>query len=275
MSTAALLVGYEVVDQTAVITLNRPEARNAQNPAMLHELDGAWQRAADDAGVKVILLRANGDHFSAGHDLKTTTEEREAHWGRDGEGLAAAYQWEHRVFFGYSRRWRDLPKPSIAAVQGACIAAGLMLCWPCDLIVASDDAYFSDPVVRMGIPGVEYHAHTWEWGPRRAKEMLFTGGRMTAAEAKEIGMVSRVVAREELDDAALELARRIAQFDGFALAQAKRVVNRTMDIIGQHAALEGGFDIHGLAHGHALSSTNNERPVLADLEAMKRGNEDT
>ncbi|NED61375.1 enoyl-CoA hydratase, partial [Streptomyces sp. SID10244] len=108
------------------------------------------------------------------------------------------YGTESRRYLDYSLRWRNIPKPSIAAVQGRCIAGGLLLCWPCDLIIASEDAKFSDPVVMMGIGGVEYHGHTWELGPRKAKEILFTGRPVTAAEAEQTGMVNLVVPRDEL-----------------------------------------------------------------------------
>jgi enoyl-CoA hydratase len=254
------------------LVLNRPEARNAQNAAFLQELDDCWSRAAADDAVKVIVLRAVGKHFSAGHDLAESDADRGVTYGGEDRGMAPAYAWEYENYFGRSRRWRDVAKPSIAAVQGACIAAGLMLCWPCDLILCSDDAYFSDPVVRLGIAGVEYHGHTWEWGPRKAKEMLFTGRKMDAVEAREVGMVTEVVPREDLVPRVRELAREIAAMDALALRQAKRAVNLTMDIIGQHAALEAVYDIHWVGHGHALSYSANRAAILADLEAMKAAN---
>jgi enoyl-CoA hydratase len=108
------------------------------------------------------------------------------------------YDWETRGYLEYAKRWRDIPKPTIAAVQGKCIAAGLMLCWPCDLIVAADNAQFSDPVGLLGIMGVEYRAHTWEFGARKAKEMLFTAGSVSAEEALRSGMVNHVVPLDEL-----------------------------------------------------------------------------
>jgi enoyl-CoA hydratase len=261
------LVGYEHDDGVALITLKRPEVGNAQNPALLAELDEAWTSAAGDDGVRVIVVKADGKHFSAGHDLNPI--ERGAEYGGEEQGIAPAYAWERRVYFGYTRRWRDIPKPSIAAVQGGCVGAGLMLCWPCDLILASDDAFFSDPVIKLGIAGVEYHGHTWEWGPRKAKEMLFTGRRMTAAEAHDLGMVTRVVKREHLHDEALSLAREISQMDPFGLAQIKRAVNHTVDVQGQHVALQAAFDIHWLGHSHALSRTGNRQAIMGDLETMK------
>ena len=261
------LVGYERDGRVALITLKRPEVSNAQNPALLAELDEAWTSAAEDDEVRVIVVKADGKHFSAGHDLNPA--ERGAEYGGEERGIAPAYAWEQRFYFGYTRKWRDIPKPSIAAVQGACVGAGLMLCWPCDLIIASDDAFFSDPVIKLGIAGVEYHGHTWEWGPRKAKEMLFTGRRMTAEEAREFGMVTRVVKRDQLHDEALALAREIAQMDPFGLAQIKRAVNHTVDVQGQHVALQAVFDIHWLGHSHALSRTGNRQAIMADLETMK------
>jgi len=166
---------------------------------------------------------------------------------------------------------RDIPKPSIAAVQGGCIAGALLLVWPCDLIVASDDAYFTDFVARMGIGGVEYHGHTWELGARKAKEMRFTGMRMGAAEAERRGMVNRVVPRESLDQAAFELAAEIARIHPFALAMAKRAVNQTLDIQGQYSSLQSVFDVHTLGHANAMIESG--YPILAwDLRSLAEQN---
>ena len=115
-------------------------------------------------------------------------------WDHVGKpGAESRFARESEVYLGMCRRWREMPKPTIAMVQGACIAGGLMLAWCCDLIVAADDAFFADPVVRMGIPGVEYFAHPWVMGPRFAKEFLFLGERVRRARALELGMVNRVV----------------------------------------------------------------------------------
>jgi enoyl-CoA hydratase/carnithine racemase len=252
---------YEVRDRVAVITLNRPEAANAQTMELLDDLDAAWARAAADDEVRVIVLKANGRHFSAGHDLKGG--------GPAPEKLTLEYIYniEARRYLEYTLRWRNVPKPSIAAVQGKCIAGGLMLCWPCDLIVAAENAQFSDPVVHMGIGGVEYHGHTWELGPRKAKEILFTGRPVTAEEAEKVGMVNRVVPLDELDAAAMELAGQIAQMHPFALRQAKRAVNQTLDVQGFYAAIQSVFDIHETGHGNALSESG--LPVLMQLTGMK------
>ena len=242
---------YEKIDDIGVITLNRPETRNAQHPPFLEELDQAWRMGEQDHGVKVIVLKANGPHFSSGHDIGSA----EAKEYRKGQGLRPGsegrYWWESEFYLGLSRRWRDVPKPSIAAVHGKTIAGGLMLCWPCDLIVASEDAQFSDPVVRMGIGGVEYFAHPWEFGARKAKELLFTGQYIGAAEAERIGMVNRVVPRDKLEEETMSLARQIAEMPPFALAMAKRAVNQTLDVQGQFTAMQSVFDMHQLAHAHS------------------------
>jgi len=265
-------IEYEIDGPIGIITLNRPEARNAQHPPLLRELDATFDQAAEDDDVRVIVLRANGKHFSAGHDI---SEESAILWeeeiGFKAKGLAALYEWERKHYLGWTRKWRDIPKPTIAAVQGACIAGGLMLVWPCDLIIASDDAKFSDPVARMGIGGVEYHGHTWEFGARKAKELLFTGRYFDAHEAERLGMVNRVVAREDLVEETLTLAREIAVMHPFALAQAKRAVNQTLDIQGFYTSLQSVFDIHATGHGHALSVSNGENAILMSLEGMKKG----
>jgi enoyl-CoA hydratase len=257
---------YEAHDRIATITLNRPEAANAQNMPFLDDLDEAWQRAADDDDVRVIVLQANGKHFSSGHDLKGANPQ-DGGGGQAKWTLEGIYKNEARRFLEYSLRWRNVPKPSIAAVHGVCIAGGLLLCWPCDLIVAAANAKFSDPVVNMGIGGVEYHGHTWEWGARKAKELLFTGRSMTAEEAERVGMVTRVVPLDSLRDEVMELASAIAQKHPFALRQAKRAVNQTLDVQGFYAAIQSVFDIHQTGHGHAISEAG--FPVLMMLDGMK------
>jgi enoyl-CoA hydratase/carnithine racemase len=256
-----LNVLYQVADRIATITLNRPEVANAQNAALLDELDAAWTRAAEDDDVAVVVLRGEGRHFSSGHDLNDrwpAPEEITLEW---------IYRAESRRYLEYTLRWRNVPKPSIAAVQGRCIAGGLMLCWPCDLIVASEDALFSDPVVTMGIGGVEYHGHTWELGPRKAKEILFTGRPLTAEEAERVGMVNKVVPRDRLDAETRDLAERIASMPSFGLRQAKRAVNQTLDVQGFYAAIQSVFDVHQTGHGNALSVSG--YPVLVRLDEMK------
>jgi len=242
----------------ARIVLDRPEARNAQDTHLLYELNDAFDRAAQDDDVKVIILAANGPHFSAGHDLRETghLENFMAHptvgtWsGLASGGAEPTMTREQELFVGFCERWRNLPKPTIAQVHGKCISGGLMLAWPCDLIIASEDALFQDNTIDMGVCGVEYFAHPFELGPRKAKEYLFTADWITAEEAARHGMVNRVVPRAELEAETLRLAQRIAQKPMFALRLAKQAVNAAVDAQGRQGALANAFSLHQLAHSH-------------------------
>ena len=252
-------VCYERRGPTAVVTLNRPRYRNAQNSAMTYALDAAFADAVDDDEISVIVLAGEGEHFCAGHDIGTPERDVDQSfdrravlwWDHVGKpGADARYAREMEVYLGMCRRWREIPKPTIAMVQGACIAGGLMLAWVCDLIIAADDAFFADPVVRMGIPGVEYFAHPWVLGPRAAKEMLFTADRFTAQRAYELGMVNRVVPRAELADQTFALAERISSQPRFGLALAKRAVNQCEDLMGMRSGMDSVFGLHHAAHAH-------------------------
>lgn len=252
-------VRYELVDPgergVAVVTLNRPEARNAQNKRMTYELNACFDDAARRSDVKVIILQADGPHFSSGHDLRDRESHREfdlvfPHGGFGREGQEGHMAWEQEVYFEMCWRWRNLPKPLLAAAQGKTIAGGLMLLWVADVIVAAEDALFSDPVVAMGVNGVEYFAHPWELGARKAKELLFTGDWLTAADAHRLGMVNHVVPPAELREFTLSLARRIAERPSFALKLAKESVNQTLEAQGQWTALRAAFSIQHLAHAH-------------------------
>jgi enoyl-CoA hydratase len=258
------LVLYDRRATTAVVTMNRPRYRNAQNVKMTLALDAAFARAAQDDEVKVIVLAGAGDHFSAGHDIGTPGRDiheafprvATSYWDHvDKPGAENLYAREAELYLGMCRRWRELPKPTLAMVQGACIAGGLMLAWACDLIVASDDAFFADPVVKMGIPGVEYFAHAHELRPRLAKEFLFLGERMSAERALAIGMVNRVFPRKDLEAEALAIAGRIGEMPRFALALAKKAVNQAEDRMGLRDSMDAAFALHHLAHTHnALTS---------------------
>ncbi|MDT4855697.1 putative enoyl-CoA hydratase EchA13 [compost metagenome] len=169
------------------------------------------------------------------------------------------------------RRWREIPKPTIAMVQGACVAGGLMLAWVCDLILASSDAFFQDPVVRMGIPGVEYFAHPYELNPRIAKEFLFTGDRMNAERAYQMGMVNRVFPREELEQATYALAARIAEQPRLGLALTKQAVNHVEDLQGKRNAMDAAFAWHHFAHAHS-ELVSGDRTGGFDARAMATAN---
>ena len=250
---------YEVLNPgengIAVVTLNRPESRNAQNKRMTYELEACFSDASRRSDVKVIVFQADGPHFCSGHDMRDTESHKEFNlvfpvggFGREGqEGHMA---WEEEVYFNMCWRWRNLPKPVIAAAQGKTIAGGLMLLWIADVIIAADDAMFSDPVVAMGVNGVEYFNHPWEVGPRKAKEMLFTGEWLTAEEAHQWGMVNRVVPADKLREETMAMAQTIAKRPSFALKLAKESVNQTLEAQGQWNALRTAFVHQHLAHSH-------------------------
>lgn len=252
---------YQAVDGIATLTMNRPDFNNAQNSQMTYALDAAFRRAVDDDSVKVIVLRGAGKHFSAGHDIGTPGRdidkpfERQSLWWdhTNKPGAEQLYAREQEVYLGMCRRWHDIPKPTIAMVQGACVAGGLMLAWVCDLIIASEDAFFQDPVVRMGIPGVEYFAHAHELNPRIAKEFLFLGERMKADRAYMMGMVNRVVPRAELEALTYDIAARIAQQPRLGLALTKTVINRVEELQGLRATMDVAFGYHQFAHAHSQS----------------------
>ncbi len=253
------VVRYEVDGDIARVTMNRPEYSNAQNSAMTYALDDAFYRAAADDDVAVVVLAGAGKHFSGGHDIGTPGRDIDSSfdrraglwWDHVGKlGGESRFAREQEVYLGMCRRWRELPKPMIAQVHGACIAGGLMLAWVCDLIIAADDAFFADPVVRMGIPGVEYFAHPWVMGPRQAKEFLFLGERITAARACELGMINRVVPRGRLADEVTTLAGKIAQMPRLGLALTKKAVNQAEDAMGLQVGIDSVFGLHHLAHAH-------------------------
>ncbi|NIJ12895.1 enoyl-CoA hydratase [Saccharomonospora amisosensis] len=277
----AEVVRYERRGAVAVVTMNRPQYRNAQNSAMTYALDAAFTRAVEDDEVKVIVLAGEGKHFSAGHDIGTPGRDVDAHfenkavlwWDHVGkQGGDQRFARESEVYLGMCRRWREIPKPMVASVQGACIAGALMLAWVCDLIVASDDAFFSDPVVRMGIPGVEYFAHPWVLGPRAAKEVLFTGERFSAQQAKEWGMLNRVVPRDELHEQTLALAEQIARMPSFGLALTKKAVNQAEDLMGMRAGMDSVFGLHHFAHAHNAEVYGGDSLGGQDARSMRDAN---
>jgi enoyl-CoA hydratase len=271
------VVRYEQDGAVARVTMNRPEYRNAQNSAMTYGLDDAFYRAAADDEVKVIVLAGAGEHFSAGHDIGTPERDVDRSfarraglwWDHVGKlGGESRYAREQEVYLGMCRRWRELPKPMIAQVHGACIAGGLMLAWICDLIVAADDAFFADPVVRMGIPGVEYFAHPWVMGPRAAKEFLFLGERVGAERALRLGMVNRVVPRGELAGEVAAIAARIATMPRLGLALTKKAVNQAEDAMGLQVGLDSVFGLHHFAHAHN-AETNADSLAGHDARSMR------
>jgi enoyl-CoA hydratase len=257
-------IRYETLDEGRIarITLARPKSRNAQNRGLLVELDAAFLRAEADDGVRVVILRGDGPSFSAGHDLGTADDQRERGPGPDqhpsfqcnGATLSGAEnrsRQEWHYYFENTRRWRNLRKTTVAQVHGNVFSAGLMLMWACDLIVAAESTVFADVVgTRLGMCGVEYFAHPWEFGPRKTKELLLTGDTVDAEDAYRMGMVSKVFPDDELTEKTEAFARRIARVPTMAALLIKESVNQTMDAMGFTAALNSCFTLHELNHAH-------------------------
>lgn len=257
-STVFEQIRYEQPAQgVARIMLARADIRNAQDKQMLYEIDRALNVAMHDDDVRVVIIGADGPHFSSGHHLKDRSQVGDfgpplmGVGGYRRPGQEGHMAMEQEVFIGFCWRWRNMPKPTIAQVQGKAIAGGLMLVWPFDLIVAAEDAQFSDPVIAFGVNGHEYFVHAWEVGHRKAKEMLFTGDAISAQEGKELGMVNHVVPLDELETFTLALARKIAKQPPFGLKLAKLAVNQSLDAQGMHNAIHSAFGLHHLGHANA------------------------
>ena len=252
MSTAFDTIEYTVNGAVATITLNRPEVANAQDTQLIDELDAAFDLAGADDDVRVVVMAANGRHFSAGHDLKALVGDVEPDkWRLMRDTPEGKFHHEKTMYFDRCLKIRDFPKPTIAAVHGKCIAAGVMLACMCDLIVASDDASFQNPVLRMTGAAVEILIEPWEMPPRKAKEFLLTAQTLTAADAERMGMVNRVVPRDQLAAAVGEMADAIALVPPATAAVVKRSINKTLELMGQKDA----WDYHFMAH-HWMHNTD-------------------
>jgi enoyl-CoA hydratase len=254
----------ETLDEGRVvrIKLDRPKTRNAQNRGMLVELHEAMLAAEADDTVRVVILGGTGPMFSSGHDMGSREAMEEWNPGpgqhesmgvnggtRGGSERRMLQEWHY--FFENTLRWRNLRKITIAQVHGPVFAAGLMLAWACDLIVAAEDTVFADVVGhRLGMCGVEYFGHPWEFGPRKAKELLLTGDSIDADEAHRLGMVSKVFPGDELDERTLAFARRIAERPTMTSLLVKESVNQTVDNMGFYNALQACFTLHQLNHSH-------------------------
>lgn len=272
-------VRYEVDGAVAHVIMDRPKYNNAQNSQMTYALDAAFRRAVDDDSIRAIVLRGEGKHFSAGHDIGTPGRDVTASWDRvalvpDHTNKPAAeflYTREHEVYIGMCRRWRDIPKPTIAAVQGACVAGGLMLAWVCDIIVATDDAFFQDPVNRMGIPGVEYFAHGFELPPRIAKEFILLGERMPAERAYTFGMVNRLSTRDTLLADVKRIADDLAERPRLGNWLTKQALNHVEDLRGKRSATDAHFHMHHFAHAQSDLISNNSLGGM-DARSMAAAN---
>jgi enoyl-CoA hydratase len=275
-------VSYETFDDGTIarIYLNRPEARNAQNRGMLVELDEAFGQAEADDQVRVVILGGAGKMFSSGHDMGSAVSQEEYQPGPNQhpsrringgtrEGAENLYLQEWHYFFNNTRRWRDLRKITIAQMTGDVYSAGLMLMWACDLIVGADDVRFADVVgTRLGMCGVEYFAHPWEFGPRKTKELMLTGDSITIQEAHSLGMVSKIFKPEELEQRTLEFAARIAQVPTMSALLIKEAVNQTVDNMGFHNSLNACFTLHELNHAHWAWVRDDRYPIAGEAQGV-------
>lgn len=243
-------ITYSVEGAVASVTLNRLAYRNAQSRRLLEELDEAFADAATDRHVHVIALFGAGDHFSAGHDLGTPDELADRESRPLQAGLRGRYDHSREEFVEKTLRWRNLPKPTIAGVQGYCIFAGWMVASAMDIIYASDDAMF------LGA-NFQYFSIPWDIHPRRAKELLYESRFIDAAEAQELGVVNRVFPKDDLHTAVLEYAKRIAANDPFQLRMIKLAVNQMQDVQGFAAHITAAHTMH------MLSSSGEKDPDYA------------
>ena len=256
-------IRYEVDGAVATLTLDRPQVANAQDTRLIDELDAAFDLADADDDVRVVILAAEGRHFSSGHDLKALVGDVEPdEWRQMRETPEGKYRHEKVMYYDRCLKIYDFRKPTIAAVQGSCIAAGLMLATMCDLIVAADDAVFQNPVLRMTGAGVELLVEPWELGMRKAKEFLLTGDKIDAQEAWRLGLVNRVVPRDELATATRELADRIALVPPVTAEMVKGSINHTFELMGKRQSWQYHFMAHHFTHNTATA--------LNALEARKQ-----
>lgn len=277
-------VRYEVDGGVAWITMNRPGFNNAQNGQMTYALDDAFNRAVQDDAVRCIVLAGEGKHFSAGHDIGTPGRDLHHEFDKrlmlpphtNKPAAELLYTREQEQYLGMCRRWRDISKPTIAMVQGACVAGGLMLAWVCDLIVASEDAFFQDPVnPLMGIPGVEYFAHAYELPPRVAKEFLLLGERMSAQRAYSFGMVNKVVPREDLREATAAWANKLAGQGRLGNWLTKQSINHVEELRGKRSAMDAVFHMHHFAHAQNDLVTGNSIAGVSGKSAAAANKSDS
>jgi enoyl-CoA hydratase/carnithine racemase len=216
----------ETIGSIAVLTLNRPTARNSLSEDLIAELHGALKDIHDDKKVRALVIAANGPAFSAGHDMKELTAHR-----TDADRGRAYFAQIMNACSAMMQAIVHLPKPAVAAVQGIATAAGCQLVASCDLAVASDAASFATPGVDIGLfcstPMVALSRNV----PRkRAMEMLLTGEPVDAATAKDLGLVNRVVAAGQERDAAIALAEKVALKSAYTVKLGKEAFYRQAEM---------------------------------------------
>lgn len=239
-------VKYRADDGVSVVTLDRHPV-NAYDDAFLAEFQTAWQAARDDPDTRAVVMQATGRHFCAGANIRAPEP-------LPAGAVKLSAPEEMRLI-------KETMKPTIAAVQGGCIGGGQRMVWPCDLVFCTEDAFFMDPTAAMGIGGIQSHLHTWFYGPRLAKEMIYSGEPIPAARLHAMGQVNRLYPDlESLHEAAFDFGRGVAAKDQVALRQAKRASDTTMDIMGQHYVLSRMGELLDSPATFALPSTEQDRP---------------
>jgi enoyl-CoA hydratase len=224
-------IKYEIVDNIGWVTLNRPEKMNAINDDMLLELDHMFGLAEQDLDVKVVVIKGAGKCFSAGQDLSGVNTNEVLPPGSKRKAsskasLEAARRRSRRLEYFF-----NICKPTIAQVHGHCLGAGLYLAMVCDITIASDDAIFGDPSLRMGILP-EFPLLAWLMGVKPTSAMLLCGKQFTAQEAELHGMVNKTVPKSKLQAEVTNLAKGISLLHSDALAIAKDSINGTMEARG-------------------------------------------
>jgi enoyl-CoA hydratase len=267
-------IRYEADGAVATITLDRPEVANAQSSQLIDELDAALDRADADDDVRVVVLAGEGKHFSAGHDLKELMGDSDE-WARMRDTAEGKLHHEQVMYFDRCVRLYEFRKPTIAAVQGACAAAGLMLACMCDLIVAADDARFSNPVLRMSGAGVELLVEPWELGARKAKEFLLCAETLDATDAERLGLVNKVVPRADLAAAAREMADKVALVPPVTAQAVKESINRASDLQGKRESWRYHFMVHQFVSNTATAldamDARKEKGSMDAIRAEQRG----
>jgi enoyl-CoA hydratase len=260
-------IRYETDERIARVILNRPRFRNAQSRLMLEEIDRALAAAADDNEVRVIILSGEGEHFSSGHDIGTEEETEDRKQRPYSEGIPGEFKRSWDIYNEMGLRWRDVPKPTIAQVQGYCIFGGWMVASAMDIIVSSEDAQF--------LPAhFQYFSVPWDISPRKTKEILWQSRFLDASEAADLGLVNHVVPREDLGRFTEELAGQIARMDPFAARMVKLSVNQAQDAAGFRTAIQAAHSNYILIQSSGsrdIPKDERGRPRLGGVKrAMKQ-----
>ena len=253
------------------LRLNRPERRNAINVQMVLDLDAALHELEHDDTARTVMLAASGDSFCAGHELDRSAG-LDAEWERRRATSEGRFLVEEELYYRKSLYLRDYPKPTVAVVQGPAVAAGWTLASVCDLVVASEQARFQNPMCRMATSGPFLLVESWDLGVRKAKELLFTGDWLGAEEARDLGFVNQVYAADRLDAEALALASRISAMPPWAVRLVKRSLNHQLDEMGQRSSWEHQFLVRQLGHASSeragqMAKLRSEKSVRGFLKA--------